>query len=1325
MKNSKTKIILILLLGGLIVFLVPRFSILTAPVEEELLKELRNITGMEFTLQKVHLSLLPLYAKAVTIKGYDINRSVNIEVDNAKAYFGLTGLLNKEISINRLIIRGFKIKGQREALEPVIERVKTYLSEDKVKPMKVVVKAIDIESGSADISEGNRSLSIRGINVFAQPSGDFRARLFIGDLRIQTESIKDLGASIEAHIGVNENTISLSRLALSFYKSQIDLSGNIDKNELKGPFEIQAKILWEGLKRIFSLTNDGSGWVESGGKITIEGRKPLLEAVNLDLNVKGEFFLQTLMELLKVTEPLKGSLSLKGVVKGPLNDLEGQGKAHLKDGDIFDVAVDSLHCNVYYRDGAMRFKEGRALLYGGNADMEVMIALPVVNYFEVDVKVKDISSKGLFKLIKWDPGIAEGRVTGSLLSKGKTFNPHGSLVYHNERLGEDILNKIQHIDVAYKINEDLLSLGDIKIRSPNSQLLGSGVIDINKGLLNIKGSGKTSEVRELSSPYFTALSGTSNFSFLLTGSLQDPLIDMLYESSGGSFDTGKLGMQELLNSSNIPILVSQGRLLYRKEQLSVKELTIDTTLGSIKAWGNIHFKRALSLFDLRAPIYDMNFAVDRGNLKSLSLLFSGFPAMSGLIKGTFTLEGKPDSFSSVGSFRADKYGLYGYQLCDTLRSSISYKSGWFVFTNTAASLGNEEIKGRGSISLDKEFTLFAESNALSLKNIKGDITKPLGVLSFKNLNIHGNGKFDEPNIHGFGNVIITGPGSRYTVRGNVKLSSSDKKVLLHSQLLDNKMTIRGDISMMGNRPWSLDVDMKTARYDFLISGLLKDAPEDLVLNLNGNIKAWGDRDNLNGTAVFDKAHIYLYGNGFSNKGDIILKAKKNRIQLDNLVLFNDNANFRAGGEFAIGESYDLLFEGSSSLAPFKAFSSSLDSLKGDSRFVVSISGNWNEPRINGGIDISKGSIGLKNLYYSMTSLSAYVFFDEDRIVISNASGKIAGGDITLKGNIGLKRFALDKFFVEAKITNATVSPSRDFSVNFQGDLYARGDQNNQQIFGDVKINKGTYTERVDWKSWLIGAAKIEKARVESGRLDRIGLNIKIAGGNLQVDNNLSRSTFALDILLRGTLNNPIPIGKVETKEGTVFFRNNEFRIIKANLDFANPEQIKPYFNIVADTRVQNYNIRLTLEGFSDQFNLSLSSDPYLPETDIFALLTVGQTGKQLKGMEAGIGAGEAASFLTGKIQDILEERAKKITGFDRIQIDPAISKTSSTVSPRLTVSKRLMGDKLYVTYSASITSGEEQVWKLEYRLDPRTSLIGVRDERGGIGADVKFRFEFK
>ena len=427
-----------------------------------------------------------------------------------------------------------------------------------------------------------------------------------------------------------------------------------------------------------------------------------------------------------------------------------------------------------------------------------------------------------------------------------------------------------------------------------------------------------------------------------------------------------------------------------------------------------------------------------------------------------------------------------------------------------------------------------------------------------------------------------------------------------------------------------------------------------------------------------------------------------------------------------GKEYNLSFEGSSALSPFKSLSSRLGVLKGNAEFVVDISGDWDAPRIFGGMTLEDGAIGLKDFPHRVSSVNGYLYIDNDRVILQKLTGKVGGGDIDFSGILYLRKFSFRRFYVEAKLNNISTAVSKDFNINYGGNILYKGTPSSQTISGEIAINNARYRERVEWKSWLLKAKTAEKIKTEISNLENAGLNIRITGkNNLHIDNNVSRATVSTDLILRGTVHRPVFFGRLESKEGTVYFRNNEFRIVHASADFSDPKRINPVIEVASETTVKGYKIKMNLEGQLDHFNMALSSDPSLKELDILALLTVGRTSGELKGIEGGIGAGEATSFVTGKLQDVLEERIRSITGLDRLQIDPYVSKTTGTVEPRVTISKRLMGDKVFVTYATPVGSVEEQIIKLEYLMGKNISLIGVRDERGIIGGDVRFRFEFK
>src|SRR5208337_5423617 len=384
---------------------------------------------------------------------------------------------------------------------------------------------------------------------------------------------------------------------------------------------------------------------------------------------------------------------------------------------------------------------------------------------------------------------------------------------------------------------------------------------------------------------------------------------------------------------------------------------------------------------------------------------------------------------------------------------------------------------------------------------------------------------------------------------------------------------------------------------------------------------------------------------------------------------SDTSEFRLSGSVTIGSRYDLLLEGSSSLSPLKALSKNIDIINGDASFVCAITGAWNDPKINGDMEVSNGLLGFKNIRYRLSSVSAYLYFDEDRIILDSASGKLSGGTVTATGVAYRQEFSIKRFLLNSHLRDVTASVSKDFLVNFSADLNYSGTFASQAILGDVELKRAKYTERVEWKSWLLGFRQKERPKVESSRLYNTNLNVRVSGANLAIDNNVAKASVKIDILLRGTVGQPVVLGKLEAREGLVYFRNNQFTILQATVDFSNPDQITPYFTIVAETKARNYNIRLSMNGYVNQFTLSLSSDPFLAETDIFSLLTVGQIGKNLRGLQGGIGAGEAASFLTGKMQDVFEERLRTITGLDRLSIEP--SSVSSKSESALTTTSAL------------------------------------------------------
>jgi translocation and assembly module TamB len=348
------------------------------------------------------------------------------------------------------------------------------------------------------------------------------------------------------------------------------------------------------------------------------------------------------------------------------------------------------------------------------------------------------------------------------------------------------------------------------------------------------------------------------------------------------------------------------------------------------------------------------------------------------------------------------------------------------------------------------------------------------------------------------------------------------------------------------------------------------------------------------------------------------------------------------------------------------------------------------------------------------------------LVVQRIDAKLGGGDIELSGILKFDGLSTKSANVDMLLKDVNLTLAAGFKTNLGGNIIYRADQDSKLVTGEVEINRAAYTDRIEWRSWLLKIRRAEAAAAQKGVIDDLVLSVRLYGeDNITIDNNVARANLKIDTVLRGTMGEPLLLGRVEATEGKVYFRNSEFDIVRATADFSDTTRKEPYIDIVAQTTVKGYQVWLTLEGRPEQLDMTLLSDPELEDEEILALLTVGEFGERLRGLEGGIGAAEASSALTGQFQDVVEERLRDLTGITRFTIDPYVSRRTGSITPRVTVSKRLGSENLFVTYSSSMSTAEEQEIKLEYVVNRNVSLLGGQDDLGTLGGDVRFRFFFK
>ncbi len=1327
--------ILLILLST--IFYALRSNNVSNELKKLILPELELAIGKKVTIQRISINLIPLFIEIKNMSAFDDQGNRFFKLNRAKGYVSLSRILKKEIAIKKILVKEPALNINRTEAESILRNVEEYLSKETKMPFKIRVKSIDLENGNFDISDNGIKILAEKLNSDITLTNIPRIKLSTKHFKIIKDRLIEYPFMVEALFLIKENYIDIKSLQLFHNGSKTKISGSFGLERFNIDLTTKIELFIKSIKDIFKLKGKGDGTISATGKISTENIKEGIKNVFIDMNLRGNLYLETLMEFLKVKEDLNGYLSFDGEIKGYLYDLQGKAKSSLKKGRLFGILVDELKCDVSYEKGIMSFTNVVSRLYGGYGYAEAKINLPVVDFYTVKVKVKDVNSDELFKLIKWDPGLPVGKVSGRLESSGDRFNPSGDFLYTNPKMGINIIERIKIIEGSFSVKETDIFFPNISIITEKSKLHARGDVNLLTEKLNFNGSILSEDIKELTIPYFSALYGPFGSNFNLIGNFKDPIISLSFLSNNFILSTAELNSDNFFKKKVFAFNRAEGELLYKKDLLTIKNIKLLFYENEYLLDGKIYFTEPAHLFDLKNPEYDLN--ITSKNIDIKEILFDtiqNMPLIRGILETRFRFYGKSDDLKLSGNFSAQKIQFdiekFGAINIDKIIGKFDYLKKMFVIDSLNIKRGDSKIDLKGNVSLDKHFSLSAYSDRIKIADllpkkidINKDLAEFLSKLSLADVKFKGTGLLDNPDLEIQGEINAEDYKGFKFGKGEIKGILSNKDALINLSFLDNKINVKGRATLSDVLPWSTEINIYPARYDFLISRFLKDVPEDLLLNLSGNIKAAGDKDRINADIRLNKVHLFLYDIGFTNSYDVIATLNNSRLSIKSFSMRSDATEFDIKGSIEINKKYDIILSGSTLLTPLKALSKHIDIIKGNSSFVFSINGEWFKPKISGGIDVNNGVIGLKDIPYRLTGVSAYLYVQDDKVVIDYTRGKVAGGDINMSGVVYLDKFSIKNFFIESKANNISASISKDFWILFNGTLYYRGTKESQSLLGDIEIKKAKYSERIEWKSLLLKAKQKEMPKGEITKLEQTNLNVRLHGSDLLIDNNLAKLSMILDVVVRGTIGQPIILGKADTKEGIVFFRNNEFKIVKGKIDFPNPNRTVPYYDISALTNVKNYDIRLNLDGSLEQFNLSLSSNPPLDETDILSLLTIGQLGKQFKGLEGGISASEATAFITGKMQDVLEERLKTITGFDRVQIDPYVSISTGTVMPRLTVSKRLLGDKLYITYSSPMGTSEGQILKLEYALEKNISITGIKDEKGGVGGDIKFKFQFK
>ncbi|MCS7078521.1 MAG: translocation/assembly module TamB domain-containing protein [Chloracidobacterium sp.] len=447
----------------------------------------------------------------------------------------------------------------------------------------------------------------------------------------------------------------------------------------------------------------------------------------------------------------------------------------------------------------------------------------------------------------------------------------------------------------------------------------------------------------------------------------------------------------------------------------------------------------------------------------------------------------------------------------------------------------------------------------------------------------------------------------------------------------------------------------------------------------------------------------------------------------------DTTAFTLGGRLGLSGGRDVVTaEGRIDLKLLRAFSKRVTS-RGLLTIKAKIAGSLLNPRLAGYADIDDFGLRITELPVALENGGGRILFNANRAQIEALTADAGGGKIEVTGGAIFERLTDVRWRFGLRAENIRVKYPRDIRSLADGDLVLQGNRSLQVLSGVVRIKRAEYTTNTDLatlvQTQFIGLGGIGASLQTRGkRRTFTTLDVRVeAPDTLFIRNNIADVVGSASLRLSGSLDDPDVSGRILITRGQLEFRNDRFEVTRGVVSIPEGPTGGTFYDIQAEATIQGYRIIVGLTGTADNFNPVLRSEPNLPQSSILSLLATGRlpppniANTPTAAQQANVSA--ATTLLSELLTERIEEQTGRLFGINRFQIDPLLVGRGGDPTARLTVGRRITKD-LSVTFSTNLATAEEQIILIEYRLRNNLSIIGLRDQRGNFGFDVRITKRF-
>jgi autotransporter translocation and assembly factor TamB len=316
----------------------------------------------------------------------------------------------------------------------------------------------------------------------------------------------------------------------------------------------------------------------------------------------------------------------------------------------------------------------------------------------------------------------------------------------------------------------------------------------------------------------------------------------------------------------------------------------------------------------------------------------------------------------------------------------------------------------------------------------------------------------------------------------------------------------------------------------------------------------------------------------------------------------------------------------SPLAFLPKFVPDIRRIDGTAAIDARLGGTVGAPQLSGSAAVKINSARLTNENVpSIGQFQANLAFADDTLSLRTFRGEVGGGTFSVGGNVQLAKLTEPRFDLRLRSDEVLVKRDDSITVRVDTDLKLEGPLNAAAATGTIFVTNSRFFREIDiLPIHLPGRPKpkpqpksvagpktisFEKPPLRDWKFD---IAIKTRPGDpFKIRGNLARGGAFIDLKFGGTGLQPWLDGTVRVEDFVASLPFSKLSVTRGFIYFKPDAPFEPQLDLQAESTLRDYHVNAYIYGGADDPQVSLTSEPPLPQQDIVSLLATGTTTSEL------------------------------------------------------------------------------------------------------------------